>query len=151
MAPDRMRQVKRPRSRRSGVGTPFNQLRPTQPERQGSCRASRSSSRRGRTKKQPGHQPENWRAPQVEETAHGGVGISSGTSDRCSCRNFGTCIITLVFSSGPVRRDGSFWDFGSLYHKASRRRTASCCGSGKPCRRRHCGVPAAVCCGSGRI
>ena len=34
---------------------------------------------------------------------------------RCSCRNFGTCIITLMLSSGPVRRDGLFWDFGSLY------------------------------------
>ena len=34
---------------------------------------------------------------------------------RCSCRNFGTCIITLMLSSGPVRRDGFFWDFGSLY------------------------------------
>ena len=48
---------------------------------------------------------------------------------RCSCRNFGTCIITLVLSSGPVRRHGLFWDFGSLYQKASRRQTASCCGS----------------------
>ena len=27
--------------------------------------------------------------------------------------------------------DGSFWDFGSLYQEASRRQTASCCGSGK--------------------
>ena len=26
--------------------------------------------------------------------------------DRCSCRNFGTCIITLMLSSGLVRRDG---------------------------------------------
>ena len=50
---------------------------------------------------------------------------------RCSCRNFGTCIITLMLSSGPVRRDGLFWDFGSLYQKASRRQTACCCGSGK--------------------
>ena len=46
------------------------------------------------TKKQPGHQPENWRALQVAETAHGSVGTSSGTSGRCSCRNFSTCITT---------------------------------------------------------
>ena len=48
------------------------------------------------TRFQPGHQPENWRALQEEETAHGSVSISSGTSGRCSCRNFGTCIITLM-------------------------------------------------------
>ena len=48
------------------------------------------------TRFQPGHQPENWRALQEEETAQGSVSISSGTSGRCSCRNFGTCIITLM-------------------------------------------------------
>ena len=34
-------------------------------------------------------------------------------------------------SSRSVRRDASFWDFGSLYQKALRRQTDSCCGSGK--------------------
>ena len=48
------------------------------------------------TQFQPGHQPENWRALQKEDTAHGSVSLSSGTSGRCSCRNFGTCIITLM-------------------------------------------------------
>ena len=58
------------------------------------------------------------------------VCISSGTSGRCSCRNFGTCLhYNSNASSGPVRRDGLFWDFGSLFQKASRCQTASCCGS----------------------
>ena len=48
------------------------------------------------TRFQPGHQPKNWRALQEKETTHGSVSISSGTSGRCSCRNFGTCIITLM-------------------------------------------------------
>ena len=48
------------------------------------------------TQFQPGHQPENWRALQEEEAAQGSVSISSETSGRCSCRNFGTCIITLM-------------------------------------------------------
>ena len=48
------------------------------------------------TRFQPGHQPENWRALQEEEATHGSVSLSSGTSGRCSCRNFGTCIITLM-------------------------------------------------------
>ena len=48
------------------------------------------------TRFQPGHQPENWRALQKEDTAHGSVSLSSGTSGRCSCRNFGTCITTLM-------------------------------------------------------
>ena len=50
-----------------------------------------------------------------------------------------------MLSSGPVRRDGLFCDFGSLFQKASRRQTASCC------RRRRCGVVAAVCCFRGRV
>ena len=32
------------------------------------------------TRFQPGHQPENWRALQVEEATHGSVSIRSGTS-----------------------------------------------------------------------
>ena len=51
---------------------------------------------RGDITSQPGHQPENWRALQKEDTAHRSVSLSSGTSGRCSCRNFGTCIITLM-------------------------------------------------------
>ena len=58
------------------------------------------------TRFQPGHQPENWRTLQEEEATLGSVCISSGTSGLCSCRNFGTCIITLMHSSGSVRRDG---------------------------------------------
>ena len=48
------------------------------------------------TRIQPGHQPENWRALQEEEPSHESVSISSGTSGHCSCRNFGTCIMTLM-------------------------------------------------------
>ena len=53
---------------------------------------------------------ETARAPsrELEGTSHRSFCISSGTSGRCSCRNFGTCIITLMLSSGPVRRDGLF-------------------------------------------
>ena len=84
------------------------------------------------TRFQPGHQPENWRALQKEDTAHESVSLSSGTSGRCSCRNFGTCLhYNSNASSGPVRRDGLFWDFGSLFQKASRCQTASCCGSSR--------------------
>ena len=50
---------------------------------------------------------ETARAPtrELEGTSHRSVCISSGTSGRCSCRNFGTGIITLVLPSGSVHRD----------------------------------------------
>ena len=50
---------------------------------------------------------ETARAPtrELEGTSHRSVCISSGTSGRCSCRNFGTGIITLMLPSGSVHRD----------------------------------------------
>ena len=122
-----MRQVKRLRSSRTGVTLRQVPLQPTLssqhklPKGEGR-RATDRSQREGpqsrrlegtgldlrghqllRSKKQPRHQPENWRSLQVEETAHGSVCISTGTSGRCSCCNFGTCIVTLMISSGLVR------------------------------------------------
>ena len=79
---------------------------------------------------------------------------------RCSCRNFGTCIITLMLSSGLVRRDGLFWDFGSLYqgqvpHVAMGRSQFLCIMTGTPLfwdfgsfGTRRCGVLNASCCGT---
>ena len=103
------------------------------------------------TRFQPGHQPENWRALQEEETAHGSVSISSGTSGRCSCRNFGTCIITLMHLRVLyVVMDCS----GTSVRSARRRRGAkplAVAAAAGHCRRRRCGVPAAVCCGSGAL
>ena len=70
------------------------------------------------TQFQPGHQPENWSALQKEDTAHGSVSLSSGTSVRCSCRNFGTCIMHLRVLY--VVMDCS----GTSVHSARRRRGA---------------------------
>ena len=78
--------------------------------------------------------------------------FSSGISVRCSCRNFGTSIITLVLPPVLVLRDGSFRDFVSLYQgqvpQVAMGRSQYCASSGWSSFIRLCGVLNTSCCGS---
>ena len=94
--------------------------------------------------------------PWLRITAHAvwdcqGTAASSGTSDRCSCRNFGTSIITLML---PLFQYVVIDRSGTSVRSTSWRRGAkplAVAAAVKQCRRRRCGVPAAVCCGSGNL
>ena len=90
------------------TGTPFKELSQANPTSASRFvpRASRSSSLRrdvgdGHRNSQGTTNPRTGGHSKRKSTAHGSVSISSGTSGRCSCRNFGACIITLMHPRVP--------------------------------------------------